>query len=99
MKALGRLAGPKIKLKAWVCWLLGHPPGNSQVFGVKRIEGYLDILPLFIGSNMIGNFLLWLQELIKHWIKPAIPVLVSGVLSDLSRSRIDLVMENALLRQ
>jgi hypothetical protein len=48
---------------------------------------------------MIGKFLLWLQELIKHWIKPATPVLVSGVLSDLSRSRIDLVVENALLRQ
>jgi hypothetical protein len=48
---------------------------------------------------MIGKFLLWLQELIKHWIKPATPVLVSRVLSDLSRSRIDLVVENALLRQ
>lgn len=48
---------------------------------------------------MISKFLLWLQELIKHWIKPATPVLVSGVLSDLSRSRIDLVVENALLRQ
>jgi len=48
---------------------------------------------------MIGKFLLWLQERIKHWIKPATPVLVSGVLSDLSRSRIDLVVENALLRQ
>ncbi len=31
-----------------LCWLLGHPPGNSQVFGVKRMEGYLGILPLFI---------------------------------------------------
>jgi len=48
---------------------------------------------------MISKFLLWLQELIKHWIKPATPLLVSGVLSDLSRSRIDLVVENALLRQ
>jgi hypothetical protein len=48
---------------------------------------------------MIGKFLLWLQEFIKHWIKPATPVLVSSVLSDLSRSRIDLVVENALLRQ
>ena len=41
----------------------------------------------------------FLAECIKHWTKPAIPVLVSGVLSDLSRSRIDLVVENALLRQ
>jgi hypothetical protein len=48
---------------------------------------------------MIGNFLLWLEQLIKYWIKPSTPVLVSGVLSDLSRSRIDLVVENALLRQ
>jgi len=48
---------------------------------------------------MIGKFLLWLEELIKHWIKPATPVLISGVLSDLSRSRIDLVVENTLLRQ
>jgi hypothetical protein len=48
---------------------------------------------------MIGKFLLWLQERIKYWIKPATPVLVSGVLSALSRSRIDLVVENALLRQ
>ena len=48
---------------------------------------------------MIGKFLLWLEQLIKYWIKPSTPVLVSGVLSDLSRSRIDLVVENALLRQ
>src|SRR5258706_959878 len=48
---------------------------------------------------MIGNIFPWLQERIKHWIKPATPVSVSGVLSDLSRSRIDLVVENALLRQ
>ncbi len=39
---------------------------------------------------MIGKFLLWLQERIKHWIKPATPVLVSGVLSDITRSRADL---------
>ena len=48
---------------------------------------------------MIGKFLLWLQKRSKHWIKPATPVLVSGVLSDLSRSRIDLLVENARLRQ
>src|SRR3990172_8620846 len=45
------------------------------------------------------KFIAWLQKRIKNWKKPAIPVLVSGVLSDLSRSRIDLVVENALLRQ
>jgi hypothetical protein len=48
---------------------------------------------------MIGKFLLWLQKRIKHWIKPATPVLVSGVLSDITRSCADLVVENALLRQ
>jgi putative transposase len=48
---------------------------------------------------MIGKFLLWLEELIKYWIKPATLVLVSGVPSDLAHGRIDLVAENALLRQ
>jgi hypothetical protein len=48
---------------------------------------------------MIGKFLLWLEELIKYWIKPATPVLVSGVLPDLPRNLIDLIVENALLRQ
>ena len=48
---------------------------------------------------MIGKFLLWLQELIKHWLKPATPTLISGLLSDLPRSRTDLIVENALLRQ
>jgi putative transposase len=48
---------------------------------------------------MIGKFLLWLQELIKRWLKPATPTLISGLLSDLPRSRTDLIVENALLRQ
>jgi putative transposase len=47
----------------------------------------------------MGKFLLWLQERIKRWIKPATPVLVSGVLFDITRSRADLVVENALLHQ
>ena len=41
---------------------------------------------------MISKFLLWLEQLIKHWIKPSTPALVAGVLLDLSRSRIDLVV-------
>ena len=45
---------------------------------------------------MMSKLLLWLQERIKHWTKP---VLVSGYLSDLTRSRTDLIVENALLRQ
>jgi hypothetical protein len=41
----------------------------------------------------------WLQERIKHRTKPAIPDLIIGILSDLTRSRADLMIENALLRQ
>ena len=47
----------------------------------------------------MGKILLWLQERIKRWIKPATSVLIIGALSDLTRSRADLVVENALLRQ
>ena len=45
------------------------------------------------------KFLAWLQKRIKHWIEPAHPGLISGLLSDLTRNRTDLVVENALLRQ
>jgi putative transposase len=48
---------------------------------------------------MMGNVLPWLQEHIKHWIKPAAPDLIPGIFSDITRSRADLVVENALLRQ
>jgi hypothetical protein len=48
---------------------------------------------------MIGRFLLWLQERIKHWTKPATPVLIIGILSDQTRNRTDLIVEIALLRQ
>ena len=47
----------------------------------------------------MGKFLHWLQERIKHRIKPATSVLIIGILSDLTRSHTDLVVENALLRQ
>ena len=47
----------------------------------------------------MGKFLSWLQEHTKHWTKPATSTLISGILSDLTRSRTDLVVENALLRQ
>jgi len=42
---------------------------------------------------------IWLQERIKRWVKPATSVLIIGLLSDLTRSHTDLVVENALLRQ
>ncbi len=54
---------------------------------------------------MIYNMFVWkpflfgLQQRIEQWAKPATLSLVSGVLSDLTRSRSDLVVENALLRQ
>ncbi len=48
---------------------------------------------------MMGKFLLWLQVRIKHWIKPATSVLIIGTFFDLTRSRADLIAENALLRQ
>jgi hypothetical protein len=47
----------------------------------------------------MSKILIWLQERLKHWIKPATSVLIIGLLSDLTRSRADLVVENALLRQ
>jgi len=47
----------------------------------------------------MSNFLPWLQERVKHWLIPATATLISGLLSDLLRSRIDLIVENALLRQ
>ena len=44
-------------------------------------------------------FLFQLQQSIKHWAKPATLALSFGVLSDLTRSRADLIVENALLHQ
>jgi putative transposase len=44
-------------------------------------------------------FLFQFQQHIKHLAKPATLSLISGVLSDLTRSRSDLIVENALLRQ
>jgi hypothetical protein len=34
---------------------------------------------------MMGKFFDWIQERIKHWIKPATSVLTSGILSERSR--------------
>ena len=41
----------------------------------------------------------WFQERVKLWIKPATSVLLVGILSDLTRTHTDLIVENALLRQ
>jgi putative transposase len=48
---------------------------------------------------MMGKILQWLQERVKRWTKPATSVLIIGILSDTTRSRADLIAENALLRQ
>ena len=40
-----------------------------------------------------------MQLLIKQWVKPATLSLTTGILCDLTRSRDDLVVENAMLRQ
>jgi len=45
------------------------------------------------------KFLFWPHERIKSWIRPATPVLIIDLLSDLTHSRTDLIVENALLRQ
>jgi len=54
---------------------------------------------------MIYNIFVWnyflfqFQQRLKHWAKPATLSLISGAVSDLNRSRSDLSVENALLRQ
>jgi hypothetical protein len=44
-------------------------------------------------------YLFQFQQKIKQWAKPNTQSMISGVLSDLTRSRSDLIVENALLRQ
>jgi hypothetical protein len=48
---------------------------------------------------MMGKSLHWLRESVEHWINPATSVLIINILLDLTRSRTDLVVVNALLRQ
>ena len=44
----------------------------------------------------MGNILLWLQECVKLWTKPATLPLIPGLFADLTCSRADLVIENTL---
>ena len=39
------------------------------------------------------------KQYLKQWTRPATATLVKGALSDLTRSRADLIAENAMLRQ
>ncbi len=41
----------------------------------------------------------WLKQFFKQWTKPATFMLGAGVLADATRSRADLTIENAMLRQ
>ena len=52
-----------------------------------------DILPFWVYQLSSIN------QLIKHWTRPVTILLEVGALADLSRSRPDLIVENALLRQ
>lgn len=47
----------------------------------------------------MSKFLDWPKERIKYLTKPASSVQIIGILSDLTRSHTDLVVENALLHQ
>ncbi len=44
-------------------------------------------------------YLSWLFQRLKHWTQPTTSSLVSGITTDLIRSRTDLLIENAMLRQ
>jgi putative transposase len=48
---------------------------------------------------ILKYFLFQFQQKIKQWAKPATLSLIAGVISDMTRSRADLIAENALLRQ
>ena len=54
---------------------------------------------MIFNTSVWKPFDIWIQRLIKQWSKPATLTLISGIFSDLTRSRSDLVIENALLRQ
>ena len=53
------------------------------------------IIDFFLWKPLV----IWFQKLIRQWAKPVNPSPIIGVFSDLTRSRTDLVVENALLRQ
>jgi len=48
---------------------------------------------------MIGDLLHRLQQRIKHWTKPTATGLIFGLLTDVTRSRSELSVENGLMRQ
>ena len=70
--------------------------------------GYLCLIFYFfdLGQNMYEDILVYWQSFyglirktLKMWTKPATALLVASALSDINRSRTDLIIENAMLRQ
>ena len=54
------------------------------------------VIHLVILCNWLSS---WLKQYSKRWIKPSTTSLAVGALADMTRSRSELVAENALLRQ
>jgi hypothetical protein len=52
-----------------------------------------------MGAARWSNFFSGFKKQLKQWTKPAALPLIPGVLSDLTRNRSDLIVENAMLRQ
>jgi hypothetical protein len=83
-----------------LCWLvLATWLIRPELSGKRGLLWHFTLTSELSGSSRMGKFLHSLQERIKHWIKPTTSVLIIGILSDLTRSHTDLVVENALLRQ
>jgi len=54
---------------------------------------FIDILVYWKSFNRL------IRQTLKIWTKPAAALLVASTLSDINRSRTDLIVENAMLRQ
>ena len=54
---------------------------------------FIDILVYWKSFNRL------IRQILKIWTKPAAALLVASTLSDINRSRTDLIVENAMLRQ
>lgn len=90
-------------LANWVlCLDLWQKSWRSHFNGVSccfTIITWLAWNSMIIMSIFWKPIIAWIQQLIIHWAKPATQSLISGILSDLTRSRANLVFENAMLRQ
>ena len=69
-----------------------------MLFDLKSCIGVDNgMLPAFLSpwKNLLNR----LEQHFKQWAKPATVALAAGSISDLSRSRTDLLAENAMLRR